>query len=127
MWREIRNLCSWLGRAVREALRKGGKVTSALKSKTEIAQRRCGQLRDSKNKQHALHVPGVGCIAKPKARTPYKFGVKASVAVTSKDGRVVSMRSMPRTHCDGHTVESQIEQIVVLTGVTPKMALVDRG
>jgi IS5 family transposase len=37
------------------------------------------------------------------------------------------MRSMPGNPCDGHTVDSQIEQIGVLTGATPKMALVDRG
>jgi IS5 family transposase len=30
-----------------------------------------------------------------KARTPYEFGIKVSVAVTAKEGLVVGMRSMP--------------------------------
>jgi len=37
------------------------------------------------------------------------------------------MRSMPGNPYDGHTVDSQIEQIEILSGVTPKIALVDRG
>ena len=34
---------------------------------------------------------------------------------------------MPGNPYDGHTVDNQIEQIGILTGTTPKMALVDRG
>jgi IS5 family transposase len=39
----------------------------------------------------------------------------------------MGMRSMPGNPYDGHTVDSQVEQIGVLTSATPKMALVDRG
>lgn len=53
--------------------------------------------------------------------------MKTSVAVTAKEGLVVGMRSMPGNPYDGHTVDSQIEQIGILTGTTPRMALVDRG
>ena len=35
------------------------------------------------------------CISKGKAKTPYEFGVKVSVATTLKEGIVVGMRSMP--------------------------------
>jgi IS5 family transposase len=127
MQREIRKLRTWLGRVIRDVQRKGGEITGALKTKIEIAQRLYEQRRDSKNKLYALHAPEVECIAKGKARTPYEFGVKTSVAVTAKEGLVVGMRSMPGNPYDGHTVDSQIEQIGILTGTTPKMALVDRG
>ena len=127
MQREIRRLRTWLGRVIRDVQRKAGQITGALKTKIEIAQRLYEQRRDSKNKLYALHAPEVECIAKGKARTPYEFGVKTSVAVTAKEGLVVGMRSMPGNPYDGHTVDSQIEQIGVLTGSTPKMALVDRG
>jgi IS5 family transposase len=127
MQREIRKLRTWLGRVIRDVQRKGGEITGALKTKIEIAQRLYEQRRDSKNKLYALHAPEVECIAKGKARTPYEFGVKTSVAVTAKEGLVVGMRSMPGNPYDGHTVDSQIEQISILTGTTPKMALVDRG
>ena len=127
MQREIRKLRTWLGRVIRDVQRKGGEVTGALKQKIEIAQRLYAQRRDSKNKLYALHAPEVECIAKGKVRTPYEFGVKVSVAVTAKEGLVVGMRSMPGNPYDGHTVDSQIEQIEILSGVTPKIALVDRG
>ena len=127
MQREIRRLRVWLGRVIRDVQRKGGEITGDLKAKIDIAQRLYEQRRDSKNKLYALHAPEVECIAKGKARTPYEFGVKTSVAVTAKEGLVVGMRSMPGNPYDGHTVDSQIEQIAILTGTTPKMALVDRG
>jgi transposase, IS5 family len=127
MQREIRKLRTWLGRVIRDVQRKGGEISGALKAKIDIAQRLYDQRRDSKNKLYALHAPEVECIAKGKARTPYEFGVKTSVAVTAKEGLVVGMRSMPGNPYDGHTVDSQIEQIGILTGTTPKMALVDRG
>lgn len=127
MQRQIRKLRTWLGRVIRDVQRKGGEITGALKTRIELAQRLYAQRRDSKNKLYALHAPQVECIAKGKARTPYEFGVKTSVAVTAKEGLVVGMRSMPGNPYDGHTVDSQIEQIGILTGTTPKMALVDRG
>jgi len=127
MQREIRRLRTWLGRVIRDVQRKGGEITGALKTRIEIAQRLYEQRRDSKNKLYALHAPEVECIAKGKARTPYEFGVKVSVAVTAKEGLVVGMRSMPGNPYDGHTVDSQLEQIEILSGVTPKIALVDRG
>jgi IS5 family transposase len=127
MQREIRKLRTWLGRVIRDVQRKGSEITGVLKAKIDIAQRLYEQRRESKNKLYALHAPEVECIAKGKARTPYEFGVKTSVAVTAKEGLVVGMRSMPGNPYDGHTVDSQIEQIGILTGTTPKMALVDRG
>lgn len=127
MQREIRKLRTWLGRVIRDVQRKGGEFAGELKAKLEIAQRLHEQRRDSKNKLYALHAPEVECIAKGKARTPYEFGVKASVAVTAKEGLVVGMRSMPGNPYDGHTVDSQLEQMGILCGVTPKIVLADRG
>jgi len=127
MQREIRKLRTWLGRVIRDVQRKGGEITGALNHKIEIAQRLHAQKRDSKNKLYALHAPEVECIAKGKARTPYEFGVKVSVAVTAGEGLVVGMRSMPGNPYDGHTVDSQLEQVGILTGHTPKIVLADRG
>jgi hypothetical protein len=38
----------------------------------------------SKDKLYAMHAPEVECIGKGKARKPYEFGVKASIAVTHR-------------------------------------------
>jgi len=131
MQRESRKLRTWLGRVIRDVQRKaeavGAEIAGALKTKLELAQRLYQQRRDSKNKLYALHAPEVECIAKGKARTPYEFGVKVSVAVTAKEGLVVGMRSMPGNPYDGHTVDSQLEQVGILTGHMPKIVLADRG
>jgi transposase, IS5 family len=127
MRREVRKLRTWLGRVIRDVQRKAGVITGTLKTRIETAQRLHAQRRDSKNKLYALHAPEVECIAKGKARTPYEFGVKTSVAVTAKEGVVVGMRSMPGAPYDGHTLHSQLEQVEILTGVKPSMALADRG
>jgi transposase, IS5 family len=131
MQREIRKLRTWLGRVIRDVQRKaeaaGSEISGALKTKLELAQRLHQQRRDSKNKLYALHAPEVECIAKGKARTPYEFGVKVSMAVTANEGLVVGMRSMPGNPYDGHTVDSQLEQVGILTGHTPKIVLADRG
>ena len=122
-----RSATKTLGRFIRDVQRKGGEISGALQQKIEIAQRLHAQRRESKNKLYALHAPEAECIAKGKARTPYEFGVKVSVAVTAKEGLVVGMRSMPGNPYDGHTVDSQLEQVVILTGQTPKIVLADRG
>lgn len=127
MRREIRRLRTWLGRVIRDVQRKAGRISGALKSKVELAQRLYEQRRESKNKLYALHAPEVECIAKGKARTPYEFGVKVSVAVTACEGVVVGMRSMPGSPYDGHTLHNQLEQVEILTGVKPSMAIADRG
>jgi len=86
MRREVKKLRTWLGRVIRDVQRKDGEITSVLKTRIETAQRLHAQQRDSKNKPYALHAPEVECIAEGKARTPYEFGVKTSVAVTAKEG-----------------------------------------
>ena len=62
-----------------------------------------------------------------KARTPYEFGVKVTVATTLKEGLVVGMRSMPGNPWDGHTLAETVEQASILTDKMAKTVIVDRG
>lgn len=64
-----------------------------------------------------------------KARTPYEFGVKVSIATTLKEGVVVGMRSMPGNPYDGHTLAETLEQVGMLTGTDrpSATAIVDKG
>src|SRR5487761_2022536 len=96
----------------------------------ERAERIRTQERHSKNKLYALHAPEVECIGKGKARKPYEFGVKVSVAVTHKLGLMVGARSFPGNPYDGHTLAEQLEQTNTLLqdiGVKPTTAVVDLG
>ena len=80
-----------------------------------------------KNKLYSLHAPEVECIGKGKARHPYEFGVKVTVATTHKEGLVVGIRSLPGNPYDGHTLPEAIEQVSILTHQTPKAVFVDKG
>ena len=70
----------------------GPKAFSDLQMWLERAERIRTQQRHDKNKLYALHAPEVECIGKGKARKPYDFGVKVSLAVTHKSGLMVGAR-----------------------------------
>ena len=108
----------------------GATALSALKTFLERAERIRTQQRHDKNKLYALHAPEVECIGKGKARKPYEFGVKVSLAVTHKQGLMVGARTFPGNPFDGHTLAQQLEQTTNLLqdlGRTPKQAIVDLG
>ncbi len=85
------------------------------------------QERNSKNKLYSLHAPETECISKGKAHKRYEFGVKAGFATTLKECFVVGARSFPGNPYDGHTLESQLEQVSILCEQTPEEVYVDRG
>ncbi len=96
----------------------------------ERAERIRTQQPKDKNKLYALHAPEVECIGKGKARKPYEFGVKASIAVTHKCGLIVGARTFPGNPYDGHVLNQQLKQTTILledTGKAPKQVVVDLG
>ena len=122
-----------LGRLLREVRRKMGgladETRASLDTWVERAERIHRQRPKDKNKLYALHAPEAECIGKGKARQPYEFGVKVSIATTLKEGLVVGMRSMPGNPYDGHTLAETLEQVGILTGTDrpPATAIVDKG
>ena len=96
----------------------------------ERAERIRTQQRHSKHKLYALHAPEMKCIGRGKARKPYEFGVKVSLAVTHQHGLMVGARSFPGNPYDGHMLAEQLEQTNALLqdiGVKPTKAVVDLG
>lgn len=57
----------------------------------------------------------------------YEFGTKVSLATTLVGGFVVGARSFPGNPYDGHTLAPAREQVEILTGTRPGLAIVDRG
>ena len=127
----LRTLRSRVGRVHREVARQVERVCEP--ARTRLAdllartERILAQRPKDKGKLYALHAPEVECIAKGKARTPYEFGVKVSLATTLREGFAVGMRSMPGNPYDGHTLHETIEQVSVLTEHKPTTAVVDKG
>ena len=128
-----------LGVVIREVQRRiespdfapdNAKAVSDLMMWLERAERIRTQQRHDKNKLYALHAPEVECISKGKARKPYEFGVKVSLAVTHKSGLMVGARSFPGNPYDGHVLAAQLEQTTNLLqdlGRSPTQVIVDLG
>ncbi|HEX8896269.1 MAG TPA: IS5 family transposase, partial [Terriglobales bacterium] len=107
-----------LGRLLRDIERKlpeaADERQAQLRVWLERAWRICRQRPKDKNKLYALHAPEVECIGKGKARQPYEFGVKVSLAITEKQGLIVGARAFPGNPYDGHTLAQQLEQTSIL-------------
>lgn len=126
-----------LGIVLREVGRKIGQASEAtaltltnLQTLMQRAERIRTQQPKDKHKLYALHAPEVDCIGKGKARKPYEFGVKVSVAITHKQGLMVGARSFPGNPYDGHILAEQLEQGAILTedvAAKPKQIFVDLG
>jgi transposase, IS5 family len=130
----VRRQRTILGVLLREVQRKMPTLAQAVQDQLqpwlERAERIRSQRPHDKNKLYALHAPEVECISKGKARRPYEFGVKVSLAVAHKSGLIVGARSFPDNPFDGHTLSAQLEQTSTLLqdlGVKPKVAVVDLG
>ena len=135
--RTVKRQRTILGIVLREIKRKLTGVTTEfpsaiahLNTLLERAERIRQQQPKEKNKLYALHAPEVECIGKGKARKPYEFGVKASIAVTHKSGLMVGARTFPGNPYDGHILSAQLEQTRILledVGREPKEVVVDLG
>jgi IS5 family transposase len=85
--RELRLLRFRLGRIIRDIARKV--VGSGLEEVFHEPLARARQIRSQEQRQrgfkfYSFHAPEVECIGKGKARSPYEFGVKASITTTNR-------------------------------------------
>ena len=82
-------------------------------------------------KIYSLHAPEVECIGKGKARAPYEFGCKVSIAtpVTSPKGGqfVLHAKALHGNPFDGHTLGPVVADLEKLTGVETRRIHVDKG
>ena len=127
----LKSLRTLVGRVWRDIDRKLDRSDERTATRAEAilarVKRVLTQKPKNKNKLYSLHAPEVECISKGKARQPYEFGVKVTVATTHKEGLVVGMRSMPGNPYDGHTLPEAVEQVSILTDHLPKAVFVDKG
>jgi len=123
-----RKLRTILGRVIRDIERKAGEnMGEELATLLERARRIHAQQRKDKNKLYSVHAPEVECISKGKAHKRYEFGVKVSVATTSRGGWHVGAMSCPGRPYDGHTLDGALRQVRRITGRHAEHAFVDQG
>ena len=126
--REIDRKLSPLGQAARDAmastLAKSGRVFDQTKGRSG------NKIKGGQPKLYSWHAPEAHCFSKGKARTPFEFGAKVSIAVSAKSNLIVGARAFTGAPFDGHTLHEQIEQTTILlqdSGIKPTTAVVDLG
>ena len=129
--RQLKKLKVYLGRVLRDIERKLETVAPAQRETLEgllmQARRLLKQQRKDRNKLYSIHAPEVECLAKGKTHKRYEFGVKVSVATSTKDNFVLGMQSLPGNPYDGHTLHGALDQVEYMTGQRPAHCFVDRG
>jgi len=85
------------------------------------------QQKNSTNKIYSLYEPQVYCVGKGKDHEKYKFGAKASVAVTKNNGIIVGAVSHSKNEHDSKTLKAVIGQSSELRNKCPEVAICDRG
>ncbi len=124
-----------LGRVIRDIRRKiagNDKLEQRFADLLALAYRvRFQDHRQRGPKVYALHAPEVECIGKGKARAPYEFGCKVSIATPAtkpKGGQfVLHAKALHGTPFDGHTLGPVITELEQQTGVVTRRIHVDKG
>ena len=133
--RELKFLRTRLGRIIRDIRRKI-EGNTALEDRfgplLGLALRvRHQEQRQRGPKVYSLHAPEVECIGRGKARAPYEFGCKVSIAtpVTAPRGGqfVLHAKALHGNPYDGHTLGPVIADLEKLTGVTVRRIHGDKG
>lgn len=122
-----RKLKTQLGRVIREVERQTESPSGKLDKLLQTAHRIYTQQRQDKDKIYSVHEPEVQCIAKGKAGKQYEFGNKVSVAVSSRGGWFVGVKSFTGNPYDGHTLAAQMKQVESLITNQVSEVYVDMG
>jgi transposase, IS5 family len=133
--RELKFLRTRLGRVIRDIRRKvAGDETLRERFADLLALAMRVRFQDHRQrgpKVYALHAPEVECIGKGKARAPYEFGCKVSIATPAtkpKGGQfVLHAKALHGNPFDGHTLGPVIADLEKLTGVETRRIHVDKG
>lgn len=133
--RHLRFLRTRLGRLIRDIERKiegCAALQARFRPLLMLSQRVLNQeQRQRGRKVYALHAPEVECIGKGKARAPYEFGCKVSVAtpVTQPKGGqfVLHARALHGNPFDGHTLAAAVADVETISGVEVRRIHVDKG
>ena len=129
----MRNLRKYLGRVMRDIARKikgNQELEDIFQDSLGLAQMVIDQSKDKNYspKIYSLHAPETECISKGKSHKKYEFGVKVSIAATSKSGFIVACDAHHGKPYDGHTLNQTLAQAARIIGKQIiQHACVDRG
>jgi IS5 family transposase len=136
--RQLKYLRVRLRRLIRDVRRKMERVPTLsertvkrLASALDRAWHIAHQQRGDKGYVYSWHAPEVECISKGKARAPYEFGCKVSIATNlhpAKGGHfILQARALHGNPYDGHTLKTALDDVRDMVGRSPLRAAVDQG
>ena len=136
--RQLKFLRVRLGRLIRDVRRKmqalpalSDRAVKPLEGALDRAWHIAHQKRGDKGYLYSWHAPEVECISKGKARAPYEFGCKVSIATNlhpAKGGHfILQARALHGNPYDGHTLKTALDDVRDLVGRSPLRAAVDQG
>jgi len=102
-----------------------------LESALARAGRIAHQQRGDQGYEYSWHAPEVECISKGKARVPYEFGFKVSIATNlhpAKGGHfILQARALHGNPYDDHTLKAALDDVRNTVGRSPSRVAVDQG
>lgn len=135
--RELKFIRVRLGRLIRDVERKietaAEDCVLKLKETLSRAKHICKQRCKDRDYIYSWHAPEVECIGKGKARRPWEFGNKVSIATnlrtSGKKGKhfVVHVEGLHGKPYDGHTLKRAVDHIQKIVGKIPERLVADKG
>lgn len=136
--RQLKFLRVRLGRLIRDARRKmqalpalSQRAVKPLEGVLDRAWHIAHQKRGDRGYLYSWHAPEVECIGKGKARAPYEFGCKVSIATNLHPAQgghfILQARALHGNPYDGHTLKTALDDVRDMVGRSPLRAAVDQG
>lgn len=131
--KQLKFMRTRLGRLIRDVERKAKAVLSEIPRQAaqtlRKAKRIYEQKRGDKRYLYSWHAPEVECISKGKARKPYEFGCKVSLATQLKPSRgrhfILQAQAVHKNPYDGHALAGALEQLERIIGRSPEEGYTD--
>lgn len=136
--RQLKFMRVRLRRLIRDVRRKMAAFPALSEHSTQRLEQALGrathiawQQRGDRDYLYSWHAPEVECISKGKARAPYEFGCKVSLATNlhpAKGGHfILHARALHGNPYDGHTLQAALDDLRKMVGRSPRYAAVDQG
>jgi len=136
--RQVKFLRVRLRRLIRDVRRKMAALPALAESSAERLEYTLGrawriarQQRGDRDYVYSWHAPETECISKGKARAPYEFGCKVSIATNlhpAKGGHfILQARALHGNPYDGHTLKRALDDVREMVGRSPLRVAVDQG
>lgn len=130
MQKQVKKLRVYLGRVMRDIERRiegSSDLKAIFNHYLTLSERLLNQKKKTPHKIYSIHEPEVVCMSKGKSAKRYEFGCKVSLAITHKEGLVLTSIALPGNPYDGHTLKETLNHATKMSGHAIDKSFVDLG